>query len=224
MLCGLAAAALAALFGLTVWLLGLDLTQTGGLAFLLLALLWIVYTVVSGKREKRKKRWQDDDIEEDEEAFMDALMSELYEDNETENSFYEKTSQEITDSQNKTIHHEEFCGETRCLTPAEYEMPLRLVSLEPERYPDITISKGQTIIGKKRDQVDICLESDTVSRIHAMLEKKGEDYFITDRNSMNGTFLNGERLRPNERRRILEGDRVSFAAHHYKREKRQMYL
>ena len=224
MLCGLAAAALAALFGLTVWLLGLDLTQTGGLAFLLLALLWIVYTVVSGKREKRKKRWQDDDIEEDEEAFMDALMSELYEDNETENSFYEKTSQEITDSQNKTIHHEEFCGETRCLTPAEYEMPLRLVSLEPERYPDITISKGQTIIGKRRDQVDICLESDTVSRIHAMLEKKGEDYFITDRNSMNGTFLNGERLRPNERRRILEGDRVSFAAHHYKREKRQMYL
>lgn len=224
LLCGLAAAALAALFGLTVWLLGLDLTQTGGLAFLLLAILWIVYTVVSGKREKRKKRWQDDDIEEDEEAFMDALMSELYEDNETGKPFYEKSPQEIKDSQNKTIHHEEFCGETRCLTPAEYEMPLRLVSLEPERYPDITISKGQTIIGKKRDQVDICLESDTVSRIHAMLEKKGEDYFITDRNSMNGTFLNGERLRPNERRRILEGDRVSFAAHHYKREKRQMYL
>ena len=107
------------------------------------------------------------------------------------------------------------CGETRCLTEVEYEPVLRLVSMQRSQYPDIELEKEKIIIGKKKAQVDVCLKQDCVSRIHARLERQKEDYFLTDLNSMNGTFVNGERLRPNEKRQIYAGDRISFASLRY---------
>ena len=41
-----------------------------------------------------------------------------------------------------------------------------------------------------------------VSRRHAMIEKKEDGIYITDLNSRNGTFLEGKRLSPHQRRRL----------------------
>jgi hypothetical protein len=47
-----------------------------------------------------------------------------------------------------------------------------------------------------------------VSRKHAQFERTGEGVVLEDRGSTNGTFLNGERVAPKARRRVVAGDRV----------------
>jgi hypothetical protein len=63
-------------------------------------------------------------------------------------------------------------------------------------------------IGKKRGEADLVLEDGSVSRIHARIEKEKEYYYLEDMNSTNGTFKNGLRLQPYEKRRLEEGDDI----------------
>jgi ABC-type multidrug transport system ATPase subunit len=54
--------------------------------------------------------------------------------------------------------------------------------------------KGVVYIGRG-SEADIILDHPTISRLHAMIEKKGEHgYIIKDLGSTNGTFLNGSRI------------------------------
>ena len=63
-------------------------------------------------------------------------------------------------------------------------------------------------IGKKREEVDLVLEDISVSRIHArILDEKGSVY-LEDLNSTNGTFKNGLRLQPYEKRKLEIGDEI----------------
>ena len=57
---------------------------------------------------------------------------------------------------------------------------------------------------------DLVLEDDTISRLHARICKEGEMVYLEDLNSTNGTFKNGLRLQPYEKRRLEEGDEVRF--------------
>jgi pSer/pThr/pTyr-binding forkhead associated (FHA) protein len=58
----------------------------------------------------------------------------------------------------------------------------------------------------RRSSADVALEWDEeVSRLHAELVKKGEDWTVTDDGlSLNGSFVNGERVRG--QRRLRDGD------------------
>lgn len=52
--------------------------------------------------------------------------------------------------------------------------------------------------------------ADTVSRIHATLERTGSTYTLTDLNSTNLTRINGKRLEPDRTTPINDGDTLSF--------------
>ncbi len=80
---------------------------------------------------------------------------------------------------------------------------------------DLELDVFPYIIGKGENGIDGRLESPTISRIHSQLDYINENYFITDLNSTNGTFLNGERLSPNRKTRISVGDRIQFAGEKY---------
>ncbi len=63
-------------------------------------------------------------------------------------------------------------------------------------------------IGKKKEEVDLVLEDASVSRIHARItEEKGKVY-LEDLNSTNGTFKNGLRMQPYEKRKLEKGDEI----------------
>src|SRR5512134_3945117 len=47
----------------------------------------------------------------------------------------------------------------------------------------------------RSSQCDIAIESKTVSRLHAKVERDGPRYILYDVHSANGTFVNGRRLR-----------------------------
>lgn len=71
-----------------------------------------------------------------------------------------------------------------------------------------TIHKPMHTIGKKKDEADVVLEDVSVSRLHARITKEQENYFLEDLNSTNGTFKNGLRMQPYEKRKLEEGDEI----------------
>ena len=70
------------------------------------------------------------------------------------------------------------------------------------------LGEGPLINEKKEDECDLVLEDDSVSRLHARIVPEGGGYMLEDLNSTNGTFKNGIRLKPYERRKLVSGDEI----------------
>ncbi|MEJ5307836.1 MAG: FHA domain-containing protein [candidate division WOR-3 bacterium] len=66
------------------------------------------------------------------------------------------------------------------------------------------------IIGRKGVKID-CSNIKTVSREHIRVERKGNEWFIEDLGSLNGTFLNDKKCEEYKQYRIKGGDRISLA-------------
>ena len=92
---------------------------------------------------------------------------------------------------------------------------LLLKPLDKDNYKYINLSSFPFLVGKSRNAVNHCFNSNTVSRIHSRFEQKGDEVYIVDLNSLNGTFVNGDRLPQNQPYRISSGDKISFAHLNY---------
>lgn len=227
----------------------LDLTEAGGLTFLIISVGWLTISSIRNRREKPVNVWDDDPEEysNEEEAFLEALMQDMYDtpqeagiaeqsrgpgaktgrmDPLSQAGFYEPMERNSgrwdKKNEKETADRESEEGQTRCLTENEGMERLCLVSLNPRRCPDLVLQTSRAIIGKKSDQVDLCISSDTISRLHACLEQTvGNEYYLTDLNSRNGTYVTAKgadgrmeaerQLVPNERYEVHEGDRIRFA-------------
>jgi hypothetical protein len=88
---------------------------------------------------------------------------------------------------------------------------INLKPVDEIKYQSIIIKEFPFFIGKLKKNVDYCLEKDVVSRYHAKITKEQEQYYITDLNSTNGTFLNKELLQTYQKREVKPGDEISFA-------------
>jgi pSer/pThr/pTyr-binding forkhead associated (FHA) protein len=66
-------------------------------------------------------------------------------------------------------------------------------------------------IGRAEDN-DLTLEKPTVSRHHALVTEEGDRWFVEDRGSFNGTFLNGSRIQPGAKVPLRHGDRIGLGA------------
>jgi pSer/pThr/pTyr-binding forkhead associated (FHA) protein len=64
----------------------------------------------------------------------------------------------------------------------------------------------QLSIGRRPDS-SVFLDDVTVSRDHALLIRRGEDWFLDDCGSLNGTYVNRERI---ESQRLEEGDELQI--------------
>lgn len=61
----------------------------------------------------------------------------------------------------------------------------------------IVINSQNFAIGKERMKVNYCISDNTsVSRCHAVITKKGSDYYVTDQGSTNFTFVNDVQISP----------------------------
>nr|WP_300788383.1 FHA domain-containing protein [uncultured Acetatifactor sp.] len=65
-------------------------------------------------------------------------------------------------------------------------------------------------VGKKKGEVDLVLQDASVSRMHARITNEEGDTYLEDLNSTNGTFQNGQRMRPYEKKKLAEGDEIRF--------------
>lgn len=71
------------------------------------------------------------------------------------------------------------------------------------------------VIGKKKENVNLALNDYSVSRVHAKITREDGVYYIEDLNSTNGTFKNGLRLQPYEKRRLERNDELKFGKTEY---------
>lgn len=86
-----------------------------------------------------------------------------------------------------------------------------LTALDQGQYRDIALEEFPFFVGKLKTKVDFVIENQMVSRFHAKLEREADEFFITDLNSTNGTYVNHCRLRVNERSPLYPEDVITFA-------------
>ncbi len=72
------------------------------------------------------------------------------------------------------------------------------------------IEKLPFVIGKKKEEADYVLEDRSVSRLHARILEENGSIYLEDLNSTNGTFKNGLRMQPYEKRRLEKDDELRF--------------
>lgn len=81
----------------------------------------------------------------------------------------------------------------------------------PTRF-ELTIDKDEFVIGKKADLCDGVIDfNKMISRSHCKISRRGAQYVITDLQSANGTYVNKERLQPNQSHSIKNGDVIRLA-------------
>jgi len=69
--------------------------------------------------------------------------------------------------------------------------------------------KDRLTIGRGPEN-DLVIPSQKVSRDHAVIEFERSRWFLEDRGSFNGTFLNGDRLRPGTSLPLRHADRIGI--------------
>lgn len=74
----------------------------------------------------------------------------------------------------------------------------------------IEIQKAKFDVGRNAD-CEICIEDGSISRIQASFYYENTSWFIMDKNSKNGTYLNGKKLEHNTKYELYPDDIISFA-------------
>lgn len=121
--------------------------------------------------------------------------------------FSEEEQEEVIQTEEED---EEEDSHTVLLWSKETKEIRRLVS-EDGQSESISIPYFPFLIGKQESLTDYTLSKDTVSRIHVRLDQNGDDYFLTDLNSTNGTAVNGRKLENNETVGLEIGDQIEIA-------------
>ncbi len=106
---------------------------------------------------------------------------------------------------------EDYDNNLTCILNDVQTISYALEPVNATRYEIIPVTQFPFFIGKLKENTDYCLEQNVVSRYHAKLTKEQDSFYLTDLNSTNGTFLNGEALCSYERKEIKEGDEIAFA-------------
>lgn len=81
-------------------------------------------------------------------------------------------------------------------------------------YPEIQflIDKDDFLIGRKIDSVNGYIENqDVISKIHARIIRVGNNFFIKDEESLNGTYLNDKKINEDDVTPLKIGDIVKLA-------------
>lgn len=76
----------------------------------------------------------------------------------------------------------------------------------------IALNKTVYSIGKDVNYADYCImDNSAISRMHANIISRGEEYFVVDNNSTNHTYVNGMMIPSNVEVQITNGARIHFA-------------
>lgn len=206
-----------------------DMTQLGGIVFFIMGGVGYLISFINRKKpvkkEKQGKRKTDSDsimgfLEEDKNDADDDVEVNAGANGRNKGDLKTNIQSSIlsehTDMQDDYQEEpEEQIGQTTILCGNEELKKLCFISMEPHLRGNILLYEEALYIGKMKSKVDVQIDLPVVSRVHAKIWKEDGIFYVMDLNSMNGTFLNGERLEANERREIRPSDEVAFATASY---------
>ena len=111
------------------------------------------------------------------------------------------------------------CEETRYTVKAEEYGKTIYIEEKQEISPGLYTEKGEVavsitkfpfVVGKRKEDADYVLSDYSASRVHARFVEEKDGIYLEDLNSTNGTFKNGLRLQPYEKRKIESEDTLRF--------------
>src|SRR4051794_8771286 len=73
---------------------------------------------------------------------------------------------------------------------------------------EIALGEGKVSFGRG-SEADHRINDDGLSRLHATVFREGDNVWITDENSTNGSFVNGEQVKPNGTI-LYNGDKIKI--------------
>ncbi len=89
---------------------------------------------------------------------------------------------------------------------------MKLVAMNAPSRVEIVITKNEFTIGKKAELVDGVIGfNKMISRSHCKITRNGSQFYVSDLQSANGTFVNHARLHPNQPHPIKGGDVIRLA-------------
>lgn len=125
-------------------------------------------------------------------------------------SFYDNENEE----DNIIMHSEKYDADvdyiylqpnmTRCL----FDNTLKLYDLDT--YQKIEMQSEYIVVGRNSD-CELQIDNNYMSQFHASFYHEDSCWFIMDKNSINGTWLNGEKLKQNTKYELYPGDVINFA-------------
>ncbi len=122
-------------------------------------------------------------------------------------------SEESSYGRDRELESEEEYGRTMYLEDQRQEQVRGLYRDNGELA--VEIDRLPFVIGKKKEEVDYALEDRSVSRIHARILEEDGILYLEDLNSTNGTYKNGLRMQPYEKRRLERDDELRFGMAEY---------
>jgi serine phosphatase RsbU (regulator of sigma subunit) len=87
-------------------------------------------------------------------------------------------------------------------------MPYLRAETGPDSGQRYNLNVDETTIGRHPDCQIVLTEAGRVSRYHAQIVREGGSFFVKDMDSRNGTFLNNEKITPQEKFPLKNGDRL----------------
>ena len=162
----------------------------------------------------------------DENPDVDYLAN--YYDDEPKQSFVEKLLSATKDiiSKKRSVKNEEDAYSEDFLIDPDYELDEKTVLLTDAKAvgklvydgnnneDDFIINKDIFRIGSSKNN-DAILKARTVSGNHGKITKEGDDFFLVDNNSLNGTLLNGNILSYRIPYKLKPMDIIQFATESY---------
>jgi hypothetical protein len=155
------------------------------------------------RQNEMKKSIADDEstslLDEDDDAGDTALLDDYDDDGATS----------LLDEDEGTALLEEDDGATSLLVEETKTYPYLIRTSTFDR---VDVNKPVFRIGKERSYVDYFVQNNSaVSRLHADIITKGNQYFIKDNNSTNRTFVNGVDIPTEQEVEIFDGDEIVLA-------------
>ncbi len=106
-------------------------------------------------------------------------------------------------------NHQTNAVDTMNLTDNSQDTSWQLIGLSPA-LADLTIDIDKSLIIGRSDSNDLVLATSQISRQHAKINRIGEQLYVQDLGSSNGTFINGERI-STDAHALQATDELAFA-------------
>lgn len=134
-----------------------------------------------------------------------------------------KVSQIISELQNGTFNIEDIYSKingmrllhrTEINQSTKFDLPmpkLKLISINSSIPINLFVNSKEYFIGKKSSNNGVIAFNSMISRVHCKISAVEKNFFITDLQSSNGTFINYSKLSPNQMYPIKNNDIVRIA-------------
>lgn len=130
-----------------------------------------------------------------------------------EETIYAEKSRDMQEEEKKEEEYGEEYGKTIYIEDKPSGKEPGLYKTDGELVMKLT--EFPFIIGKKKENVNLAINDYSVSRVHARITEEDGVLCIEDLNSTNGTFKNGLRLQPYEKRKLEKEDELRFGKTEY---------